>query len=587
MMDQQLAALRAMGELENRVHELADIQEQLEDLSTWQPAHGLAKQAVEARKWIAGMQMRMDQQLVVTLVGPSGAGKSTLLNALAGVDQLSPMGLQRPTTKDLVVLANNPDSARSLFEPLSSDQVRIQSSPRAEMLSHVMLVDTPDTDSVERDSHLDLLYAIIERSDVLLCVFDAQNPKRRDHADFLAPLVRRFHGASLVAVLNKCDRLAAQELSETIKPDFETYLSQAWDTVPQALFMLSARSHLQNPHWDDQARPRHDLDQFKDLRKLIFEAFNQADFGPDRRLANAARLTAYIQDQVSQTAKQDQAPLTKALDNIKAARRQALLKVLESLRADDRRQMLGVNVRFYQALAQRWLGPVGWLVAIWSRLTVFGSGLTALVRFGNPVAQVWGLVSTWQRYRKSKDALAALKDQTRLDRAMQTFDAAWMVHWPDIAELLIKGRFNPSIRNLATDDEDQLGRTLDQLWAEALDKEINRWARRLSHPLLQIVFNLPSVVLMGYVGWLTATGFFTGAYLVTDFFIHALLTIVVVLLLTFFLLQIIVRLVLSRDRIQSSAFKDMQSEASDRPPAYGARLYDQVEKILAMADKEQ
>lgn len=584
MMDHQLAALKAMGELENRVHELADIQEQLEDLTTWQPAHGLLKQAAEARKWIEGMQMRMDQQLVVTLVGPSGAGKSTLLNALAGVDQLSPMGLQRPTTRDLVVLANDSDSARRLFEPLSSDQVRIQSSPRAEMLTNVILVDTPDTDSVERDSHLDLLYAVIERSDVLLCVFDAQNPKRRDHADFLAPLVRRFHGASLVAVLNKCDRLAEQELTDAIRPDFNAYLSQAWDTVPQALFLLSARNHLQNPQWDEQAQPRHDLDQFNDLRQLIFEAFNQADFGPDRRLANAARLTSHIQEQISQTAKKDQAPLNKALEKIKSARRQALMKVLDSLRADDRRQMLGINVRFYQALAQRWLGPVGWLVAIWSRLTIFGSGLTALVRFGNPLAQVWGLVSTWQRYRKSKDALAALKDQTRLDRAIQTFDAAWMVHWPDIAELLIKGRFNPTIRTHETDDEDQLGRTLDQLWAEALDKEINRWARRLSHPLLQIVFNLPSVLLIGYVGWLTASGFFTGTYLATDFFIHALLTIAIILLLTFFLLQIIVRLALSRDRIQSSAFKTVQSEASNRPPAYGARLFDQVQKILGLAE---
>ena len=62
------------------------------------------------------MQMRLDQQLVVTLIGPSGAGKSTLLNALAGVDHLSPTGLQRPTTQNLVVLSNNGEAARQLFE---------------------------------------------------------------------------------------------------------------------------------------------------------------------------------------------------------------------------------------------------------------------------------------------------------------------------------------------------------------------------------------------------------------------------------------------------------------------------------------
>ena len=48
--------------------------------------------------------------------------------------------------------------------------------------------------------------AAIARSDMLICVFDSENPKRKDHVDFLAPFIQRFNGESLVVVINKCDR---------------------------------------------------------------------------------------------------------------------------------------------------------------------------------------------------------------------------------------------------------------------------------------------------------------------------------------------------------------------------------------------
>ena len=81
----------------------------------WQPAGPLAKQAAEAQRMMAGLRSRMDRRLVVTLVGPCGAGKSTLLNALAGVDDLSPAGHTRPTTRGLVVFTNDAEAAAQLF----------------------------------------------------------------------------------------------------------------------------------------------------------------------------------------------------------------------------------------------------------------------------------------------------------------------------------------------------------------------------------------------------------------------------------------------------------------------------------------
>jgi GTPase SAR1 family protein len=583
MVHPELSVLNALGQLETHMRDMSDLSTRLEEVPLWQPAHALAKQAVEARRMIAQMRERIERHLVVTLIGPSGAGKSTLLNALAGVDELSPTGGRRPTTQELVVLSNDVDTVHELLGRLDEQRCRIQSHPAAEALTHMILVDTPDTDSVRRDTHLPLIAHAVEHSDVLICVFDAQNPKRRDHADFMAPLVQRFHGASLVAVVNKCDRQDPQELSEVIAPEFKQYLAQAWDTVPEAVLLVSARRHLQNPQWDPQAAPRHDLDQFEQLRALIFDTFNRPGAGPDRRLANARRLREFMVEQVRQGADQHKATLHQALQHIAMAEQEALREAMASLRADDRRLFMGMHLRLYQSLAQRWVGPVGWLVALWSRLLLFGTGLASLVRFGNPVRQIWGLISSYRRYKESSAALGTLNDQTRVDGAMLAFRKVWLTHWPQIGELLVQAGFDPRIRRVEGDDDQGVAQMVSGLWSDTLDAEIERSAGRLSHFAWQLLFNAPSLALLGYVGWLTASRFLAQSYMSGDFFMHALLTIVIVVLLSFFVLQAVVRLAVSRDRIQKRAFGTIERAMGDRPLVAGRKVSEQVHKVLELA----
>jgi energy-coupling factor transporter ATP-binding protein EcfA2 len=586
MLNRHVAALQAAGQIETCLRDLEQMQTHLEALPLWRPSAALSRQAAEARRIIVGMQARLERRLVVTLIGPSGAGKSTLLNALAGVDDLSPVGIQRPTTRQLVVLANDAEAVQTLFGTrIAPGEVTVRGSRAAESLDHLILVDTPDTDTTLSDQHMALLNQAVTLSDVLLCVFDAQNPKRRDHADTLAPLVRRFHGASLVAVLNKCDRLDQEEIIGEVGPDFETFLGQAWETTPEALFLTSARRHLQQPAWDAAAGPRHDLDQFDQLRELIFATFNRPGFGPDRRVANAARIRDYLVTGVNREAAGVQAGLGQTVAEMAAIERQAMVAALDVLRADRQRQLLGVHVRLYQALAQRWLGPVGWLVAIWSRLIVFGSGLTALVRFGNPLHQIWGLISSWRRFKESRSALSALSDQSRVDTAVQAYRKHWLTQWPGVAEQLISAGFDARVRTLAGEDSAGVARDLEDLWSRALEEEIQGSANRLSHVLLQVLFNLPGLALMGYVGWLTADHFFRGTYLSSDFFLHALLTLAIVLLISFFLLQAVVRLAIGRDRIQRRAFAVLENTGTQDTPSAPRALEEQIREVLALAQK--
>jgi energy-coupling factor transporter ATP-binding protein EcfA2 len=583
MIDRELAALKALGQLEDHLRAMHDLKARLQQVPLWLPSHALSRQAQEAGTMMAGMQARMDRRSVVTLIGPSGAGKSTLLNALAGVDELSPTGSRRPTTRGLVVLADDAEAVAELLGRHDSGQVRIRTSPAADRLSHMILIDTPDTDSTQNREHWPMILHAVAHSDVLICVFDAQNPKRRDHADFMAPLVQQFHGSSLVAVLNQCDRLDPRELTDVIAPEFQAYLQQAWGIEPESLLMMSARRHLQRPQWDPQAEPRHDLDEFDQLQALVFGTFSRPGFGHDRRLANARQIRHFVQNQVHEAVQADRAALQQAAQRITAAEQQALRKAVENLRVDDRRMILGVNVRLYQSLAQRWVGPVGWVVAIWSRLILFGTGLAALVRFGNPLHQIWGLISSWRRYKESSAAVESLEDQTRVDTALNAFQQVWWTHWPEISEMLIQSRFDPQVRQMEVEDGHSVGRLARNLWTETLDSEIERSAGHLSHALLQFVFNLPSIALLGYVAFLTATHFVTGTYLGGDFFLHALLTITVVLLLSFFAFQVCARLAVSRDRIQKRAFQSVERAIGHHPLLVGQEVAEQVKRVIGLS----
>jgi hypothetical protein len=85
------------------------------------------------------------------------------------------------------------------------------------------------------------------------------------------------------------------------------------------------------------------------------------------------------------------------------------------------------------------------------------------------------------------------------------------------------------------------------------------------------------------VGWLTAKGFFSRVYLTSDFFLHALLTIGLILLLSFFLFQGIVRLAAGRGRIQRRAFEAVERTAAQQPVLATREIARQVATVIELA----
>ena len=583
--DRNTAILKALGKIAECKNDLQRLSAELGRAFLWLPGRGLEKQSRQADGMIDGIAARFERKLVLTLVGPSGSGKSTLLNALAGVDDLSDIGRQRPTTDHLIVFSANPGDSDQLVEELDSEIVETRSNPAAVRFEHVLLVDTPDTDSRAFRKHIPIVEKTIARSDMLICVFDAENPKRRDHVDFLARFIPNFSGESLVCVLNKCDRLAEAELKDQIVPDFLEHIRRGWQVPADRVFCISARRNLNDPNWDAAAAPRHDFDEFEELQQLVANTINQAGYVIDRRLENVRRLRDFVFGEAGRQVLEHKSVLSDAAERIADAEKKALEDALSGLQENGVQQLFGLNVLVYQKLAQRWLGPMGWLIAIWARLLIFGSGLMAVLRFGRPVRQVLNRLSA---LRQSKDSQAALEDpesDQQMAAAYRNYRLAVLESWPEIAKSLVRGGFDSSIRNVeeALSGTTGFEQKLAAIWSVALDSQIQRLTAKLSGLFVQVLFNLPAVGILGYCGWLTLQSFFTGEYLSGDFFMHAFWAIGLVLFLSFFILQLCIRAAASTNRITAKAFEKLKHQLDHLEELNQNPVKAQLYTVLALA----
>jgi len=159
-----------------------------------------------------------------------------------------------------------------------------------------------------------------------------------------------------------------------------------------------------------------------------------------------------------------------------------------------------------------------------------------------------------------------------------------MSNWPNIAESMIGGGFDSTVRRV--DDAFPADNTVSEhfadLWSGSLESEMERISRRLSGLLLQILFNLPALAILGYTGWITVQRFLMGSYLAFDFFLHALWTIGIVMLLSFFLFQVCVRLAAGPERITRRAFEKMKRQADQLEGITTNPVLEQLETILEL-----
>lgn len=576
--EDQAAVLKGLGCIETLVAELNLLKSNLEAVPLWKPAAGLARQCAESVRMIRGIAARFERRPVVTIIGPSGSGKSTLLNALAGGAELSPAGHDRPTTDKLIVFGAGDEDAAELIGELGSDSVDIATGAGSRLPERVCLIDTPDTDSTAFHRHIPALEQAIAHSDVLLCVFDAENPKRRDHADFLAPFVKRFDGESVLAVLNKCDRLDEGELTASILPDFLDYLRDGWRGKLDRVLCICARRHLRQPGWDPSAGPRHDFDQFEELRGRVAGCVNRGSLVIDRRVDNARQLHAVVLSAAGRGLSADRPVLDTARQTLARAQADAMVSAASALRDQDSGRGGGLGSAVYQKLSIRWVGPVGWMLALWTRLVTIGSGIASIFRLGR------SSLREFPKLRPEKGARSTGSEG--LEAALQRFRLTLLARWPEVADLLVRGRFDAAMRSIETPmlSAERFAEQLSSLWEGAIEQEVEAVVRRLSRLWLQILMNAPVVGILGYAGWVTVQRFFGAEYLPGDYFLHAFWVIAIVLLLSFFVLQVLIRLASGSGRIMVRAFERLQKDIAEFDGLAGHPLNTQLETVLRLAE---
>lgn len=114
--------------------------------------------------------------LVVALLGGTGTGKSSLLNRIAG-QSIATTGITRPTSTDVVIHLHTETLLSHLPEGLATSDMRMNRHQQAN-LKHLVLIDTPDIDSME-ERHHEITHRWLKTVDVVIYVV---SPERyRDH----------------------------------------------------------------------------------------------------------------------------------------------------------------------------------------------------------------------------------------------------------------------------------------------------------------------------------------------------------------------------------------------------------------------
>ncbi|SHK85639.1 dynamin family protein [Rhodothermus profundi] len=186
----------------------------------------------------------LDALFVVVVVGEFNAGKSTVLNALFGEKLLEEGPI--PTTAKITLLRHG----ETPMERPRSEYLVERYHP-SERLRHLVLVDTPGTNSIIR-RHQELTEHFIPRADLVLFVTSFDRPLAESERQFLS-YIRDTWGKRLVFVLNKADLAQSETDLEQVLAHIRTGCQELMGFEPE-IFPISAARAFKARTTDDPAQ---------------------------------------------------------------------------------------------------------------------------------------------------------------------------------------------------------------------------------------------------------------------------------------------------------------------------------------------
>lgn len=470
----------------------------------WLRAAPLAAAVRETARDVDAVAARAGAKPVVAFVGGTGTGKSSLVSALCGVPGVVASGVSRPTTRTASAVVRGVEDAARLVAEFAPGALEVVPAPGT-ALPGAVLLDTPDTDSAECASYAPVLDAALAAADVLVCVFDAANPKRRDNLDRLARAVAKFEGRHVALVLNRADLVPQDALRRDVVPDFLATLASFWPGAPRRVYLCAAAP-------GDAPVAGH-ADETAELAAFL-RSVSGAPFA-DERAARAEFLRRNAEKAVAEAVRAQGD--WKALAADVAAFEGLVAKKIAAGFAEGGGASASRDAAaeaLSDAAVARWWGPVGLCLGIARRLRrTFRTPLRP-----SDLVLPLGLARRVKAFASGPAAAPAVSPVPAFSPDEETRTA-----WADLSARMAR-RFDldPGLRE-PSDALSAAGcaEAAAAAWADAAARETERAARRVSGPVFQLLLNAIALAPLPKALWSVASTFFRGEYLPADFYRQA------------------------------------------------------------------